>query len=86
MNALRGITVAVTGATSGIGRSLALQLSQLGCGLALGDVDEAGLNETAAHLAPGDALHPRADRRRRPRRRLPVGRRRDRTTGSSASW
>ncbi len=53
MNRLRGMTVAVTGAGSGIGRSLARQLSQLGCGLALCDIDEAGLRETAAGLARG---------------------------------
>jgi short-subunit dehydrogenase len=50
---LKGMTVAVTGAGSGIGRSLARQLSQLGCGLALCDIDEVGLGETAAMLAPG---------------------------------
>jgi NAD(P)-dependent dehydrogenase (short-subunit alcohol dehydrogenase family) len=37
---------AITGAASGMGRSLALQLAQSGCELALSDVAEAGLAET----------------------------------------
>jgi short-subunit dehydrogenase len=50
---LRGMTVALTGAGSGIGRSLARQFSQIGCGLALCDIDEASLRETEALLVPG---------------------------------
>lgn len=42
---------AVTGAASGMGRTLALQLAQRGCHLALSDVNEAGLAETAQLLA-----------------------------------
>jgi len=38
---------AITGAGSGIGRSLALELGKRGCGLALSDVDEAGVEATA---------------------------------------
>lgn len=53
MERLRRMTVAITGAASGIGRSLARRLSLLECGLALADVDEAGLRETAGMLAPG---------------------------------
>lgn len=38
---------AVTGAASGMGRSLALELARRGCHLALSDIDEQGLLETA---------------------------------------
>ena len=43
----------VTGAGSGIGRSLATALAREGARLALSDIDERGLAETAALLAPG---------------------------------
>src|SRR5713226_2423970 len=45
-----GVAV-VTGAGSGIGRALARQLAVLGSALALADIDEAGLQQTAASLS-----------------------------------
>ncbi|GHJ37063.1 SDR family oxidoreductase [Streptomyces sp. TS71-3] len=47
---ITGRPVVITGAASGIGRSLARRLSRLGAPVALADVDEAGLHETAAPL------------------------------------
>lgn len=44
---LRGRTAAVTGAASGIGRALAVRLAGAGTHLALADIDEPGLAETA---------------------------------------
>ncbi|MBO9663322.1 SDR family oxidoreductase [Dokdonella sp.] len=46
MKTFAGKVAAITGAASGMGRELAVQLAQHGCHLALGDVDEAGLAET----------------------------------------
>src|ERR1700732_4624730 len=51
MTAIRGAAAAVTGAASGIGRALALELAARGCDLALADRDEAGLQSVAAELA-----------------------------------
>lgn len=48
MKNLAGKTAAVTGAASGIGRMLAVNLANEGCNLAIADIDEKGLNETAA--------------------------------------
>jgi short-subunit dehydrogenase len=51
MTAIRGAAAAVTGAASGIGRALALELSARGCELALADRDETGLRAVAAEIA-----------------------------------
>jgi short-subunit dehydrogenase len=47
MSSVRGKVAVVTGAGSGIGRQLALDLAERGARLALSDVDERGLGETA---------------------------------------
>jgi short-subunit dehydrogenase len=51
MTAINGSAAAVTGAASGIGRALALELAARGCDLALADRDEAGLAEVAAEVS-----------------------------------
>jgi short-subunit dehydrogenase len=51
MTAIRGAAAAVTGAASGIGRALALELAARGCNLALADRDETGLQAVAAEIA-----------------------------------
>src|SRR5271170_443711 len=51
MTAIPGATVAVTGAASGIGRALAIELAGRGSDLALADRDEAGLKSVAADIA-----------------------------------
>ena len=58
MTAIQGSAAAVTGAASGIGRALALELAARGADLALADRDEAGLQLVAAEIAkahPGTA-------------------------------
>src|ERR1700726_3966902 len=50
MTAIRGSAAAVTGAASGIGRALALELAARGCDLALADRDEASLQQLAAEI------------------------------------
>jgi short-subunit dehydrogenase len=55
MTAIRGATAALTGAASGIGRALALELAARGCDLALADRDEAGLRTLAAEIAKAHA-------------------------------
>ena len=52
MNDLRGRTAAITGAASGFGRAMAIAFANEGMKLALADVDEKGLEETA-RLANG---------------------------------
>ena len=51
MDQLQGKVAAVTGAASGIGRALAVQLAGLGCEVAISDVDEAELEETRTRVA-----------------------------------
>jgi NAD(P)-dependent dehydrogenase (short-subunit alcohol dehydrogenase family) len=48
MKNLSGKVCALTGAASGIGRMLAVNLANEGCNLALADVDRQGLEETAS--------------------------------------
>jgi short-subunit dehydrogenase len=48
MNSFDGKVAAITGAASGIGRALAIDLARTRCHLALSDVDETGLAETVA--------------------------------------
>jgi short-subunit dehydrogenase len=50
MTAIQGAAAAVTGAASGIGRALALELAARGADLALADRDEAGLASVAAEI------------------------------------
>ena len=47
---LGGRPVMITGAASGIGQSLARHLSRLGSPVAIADIDEAGLKDTARSL------------------------------------
>jgi NAD(P)-dependent dehydrogenase (short-subunit alcohol dehydrogenase family) len=54
---LENRTAVITGAASGIGRAIAVSLARRGCNLALADVNDAGLSETArmaqlAHTEP----------------------------------
>ncbi|WP_076866500.1 SDR family NAD(P)-dependent oxidoreductase [Bradyrhizobium mercantei] len=51
MTAIAGSAAAVTGAASGIGRALALELALRGCDLAIADRDEGGLQAVAAEIA-----------------------------------
>ena len=44
---LQGRTAVITGAGSGIGRAIALSMARRGCHLALADIDEFGMSETA---------------------------------------
>jgi NAD(P)-dependent dehydrogenase (short-subunit alcohol dehydrogenase family) len=48
MKTFDGKVAAITGAASGIGRALAVDLTRRGCAVAISDIDEAGLAETVA--------------------------------------
>jgi NAD(P)-dependent dehydrogenase (short-subunit alcohol dehydrogenase family) len=51
MRSFGGRVAAITGAGSGIGRALSVELAGIGCHLALSDVDDAGLADTMALVA-----------------------------------
>jgi NAD(P)-dependent dehydrogenase (short-subunit alcohol dehydrogenase family) len=51
MNSFQGKVAVITGAGSGIGRELAIQLSRAGCTLELSDINRKGLNETFKMIA-----------------------------------
>ena len=53
MKELADKTAAVTGAASGIGRMLAVNLAHEGCNLAIADIDADGLQETASMINNG---------------------------------
>src|SRR6478735_7120849 len=55
MKDFNGKVAAITGAGSGIGRALAVELANRGCHLALSDIDEAGLAATV-NLCEGHAV------------------------------
>ena len=61
MSTFTGLTAVVTGAGSGIGRALSYQLAAEGAILAISDIDDLGLAETASH-ATGLGARVRADR------------------------
>lgn len=61
MKNLNNKVAVVTGAGSGIGRALAMELAARGCRLALSDVNEAGLKETAALCDAADVRTYRLD-------------------------
>jgi short-subunit dehydrogenase len=50
MTQISGSAAAITGAASGIGQALALELAARGCDLALADRDEGGLKDTASQV------------------------------------
>lgn len=61
MKELKNKVAVVTGAGSGIGRALAQALATRGCRLALSDVNETGLKETAANCGEAEVKTYRLD-------------------------
>lgn len=61
MSVMQGKVVAITGAASGIGRALAWDFARRGADLALSDVDEAGLEETASAIRDREVTTTRLD-------------------------
>jgi NAD(P)-dependent dehydrogenase (short-subunit alcohol dehydrogenase family) len=62
---LENRTAVITGSANGIGRAIAVSLARRGCSLALADVNDAGLSETArmaqlAHTDPTNHTAPRS--------------------------
>ena len=53
MKDLKDKVAVITGAASGIGRALAIGLSEEGCHIAISDVNESGLKETAGMISNG---------------------------------
>jgi NAD(P)-dependent dehydrogenase (short-subunit alcohol dehydrogenase family) len=62
MRTLDGKVVVVTGAGSGIGRAVAIDVVRRGALLAISDIDEAGLAETVELVKPAGAREVRSDR------------------------
>ncbi|HVL00597.1 MAG TPA: SDR family NAD(P)-dependent oxidoreductase [Dongiaceae bacterium] len=61
MKQFRGKVAAITGAGSGIGQALALELAKAGCDLALSDVNQVGLQDTVRQVsASGVRVHSQA--------------------------
>lgn len=54
----QGKNVLITGAASGIGRATAIKFAAEGANVTIGDVNEAGLNETAGMMTSAPRIHP----------------------------